>query len=358
MTGAIPSAPVPDADPLRVDLSPLRSAPGIRTLLGYERAAGIPLHRRFLVVLAGVLLLTAAIVVGLWWLGRIGVLARVPLIAAFGVGYGLLGAAGFLWYAVALSRRTKLALFAWTNGWAYADLLQGTRRPGAAFARMRRAVERGVVASDDPRIPFELGTAHSVGSRDEGATLQRPFAFVELPLAAKVPHIVLRNRRRSIVPTLGLRGARMDLEGHFATTFQLLVPEGYQRDALYLFTPDLMARVLDLGSGGELELVEDRAYLYLPARTRFDEPDVMRGIIELAEELHRRLAARTAAYRDETVRPVAHEEGVTIGLGGQRLGGQGVSLLAVAATAAVVILSAGITAFALFGGNLLRSFGG
>lgn len=358
MSAATPSAPRPDAEPLRIELAPLRSTPGIGALLGYERAAGIPLQRRFFTVLAGVLLLTAAIVVALWWLGRIGMLERVPLLAGFGVFYGLLGAAGFLWYAVALSRRAKLALFAWTNGWAYADLLQDTRRPGAAFTRMRRSMERGVVASDDPRIPFELGIVHSVGSRDEGATLQRPFGFVELPLPVKVPHIVLRNRRRSIVPTLGLRGARMDLEGHFATTFQLLVPEGYQRDALYIFTPDLMARVLDLGAAGELELVEDRAYLYLPARTRFDAPDVMRGIIELAEELHRRLAARTAAYRDETAVPIAHGEGVTIGLGGQRLGGQGASLLAVAATSAAVILSAGITAFALFGGNLLRSFGG
>ncbi|MDR2320732.1 MAG: DUF2157 domain-containing protein [Microbacterium sp.] len=345
------------ADPIRVDLSALRTPPGMRTLLAYERAARIPLHRRFFAVLAGVLLLTAAIVAALWWLGSIGMLARVPLLAVFGVFYGVMGAAGFVWYAVGLSRRARLAMFAGANGWAYADLLQGTRRPGSAFTRMRRSVERGVVASEDPRIPFELGLARSVGGRDEAATVQRPFAFIELPLPAKVPHIVLRNRRRSIVPTLGLGGARMDLEGHFASTFQLLVPEGYQRDALYIFTPDLMARVLDLGAGAELELVEDRAYVYLPGSTRFDRPDVMQGTVQLAEELHRRFAARTGPYRDENTGPIARPEGVAIGLGGQRLGGQGVSLLAVAGVSAAVILSAGITAFALFGGAILRSGG-
>ncbi|UGS25365.1 hypothetical protein K8F61_11800 [Microbacterium resistens] len=181
---------------------------------------------------------------------------------------------------------------------------------------------------------------------------------MELPLPSKVPHIVLRNRRRSIVPTLGLRGARMELEGDFAKTFLLLVPEGYEQDALYVFTPDLMARVQDLGSGAELELVEDRAYVYLPGGTRFDRPEVMRRTIEMAEELHRRLADRTARYRDDAAGALAARAGVAVGLGGQRLGGRGISLMAVAATTGVVILSAGVTAFALFGGDLLRSLGG
>jgi len=87
-------------------------------------------------------------------------------------------------------------------------------------------------------------------------------------------------------------------------------------------------------------------------------PDALRGIIGFAEEPSRRLAARALADRDETAVRIARGEGVTTGLGGQRLGGQGVSLLAVAATSAAVILSAEITASALFGGGLLRSFGG
>lgn len=343
-------------DALRVDLEPLRACTGIGALLRYERRAGIPLHRRFLVALIGVLLLTAGMVVALWLLDRAGILAQAPILAVFAIAYGVLGAVGFVWFAVALSRRARIADFAWTNGWAYADLLQGTRRQGSAFTRARRTMERGVVAGDDPRLPFELGVVHSVGGRDEAATIQRPFAFIELPLPAAVPHIVLRNRRRSIIPTLGLgRGAaRMELEGDFARTFLLLVPEGYQQDALYIFTPDLMARVLDLGSGAELELVDRFAYVYLPGGTRFDRPDTMRGVLELAEELRRRFAARTAPYRDDAAGETAARAGVAIGLRGQRLAGRGVSVLAVATVAGAVILSAGLTAASLFGGSLLR----
>lgn len=344
-------------EPVAVDLEPLRRSAGLRDILTYERICGIPPHRRFLVILVAVLLFAVAMLTGLWFLGRGDILTVAPILGIFVIGYTVLAAFGFLWWAVGLSRRVKIAAFAWQNGWAYADLLEHTRRPGAAFTRVVHSRERAVMACDDARMPFELGMHHSVSRGQERATIQRPFAFIELPLPASVPHIVLANRKHSIVPTLGLgRGAaRMELEGDFAKTFRLIVPEGYQQDALYIFTPDLMARVLDLGSGAEIELVSDRLYVYLPSRTRFDRAETMAAAVTLAEEFHRRFTARTELYRDDDAGGLAARAGVSIGLRGQRLGGRGISVFAVAGTAAVLLLSAGITALSLFGGDLLSS---
>lgn len=347
-------------EPLAVELEPLRRGAGIRDIAAYERACRIPPHRRFVVILVGVLLFAAAMLAGLWWLGRADILAVAPVLGFFVVGYTVLAAVGFVWFAIGLSRRVALAAFAWRNGWAYADSLENTRRPGTPFTRVLRGQERAVVASDDPRMPFELGMHHSLSRGDQRATVQRPFAFIEIPLPSAVPHIVLANRTRSIIPTLGLgRGAaRMELEGAFAKVFRLIVPEGYQQDALYIFTPDLMARVLDLGSGAEIELVTDRLYVYLPARTRFDRAETMQATLTLAEEFHRRFAARTALYRDDAAGELALNAGVSVGLRGQRLGGHGISVLAVAGTAGVVLLSIGVTAFSLFGGGILTILGG
>ncbi|WP_282848187.1 hypothetical protein [Microbacterium oxydans] len=344
-------------EPVAVDLEPLRRSAGLRDILTYERICGIPPHRRFLVILMAVLLFAVAMLTGLWFLGRGDILTVAPILGIFVIGYTVLAAFGFLWWVVGLSRRVKIAAFAWQNGWAYADLLEHTRRPGAAFTRVVHGRERAVMACDDARMPFELGMHHSVSRGQERATIQRPFAFIELPLPASVPHIVLANRKHSIVPTLGLgRGAaRMELEGDFAKTFRLIVPEGYQQDALYIFTPDLMAPVLDLGSGAEIELVSDRLYVYLPSRTRFDRAETMAAAITLAEEFHRRFTARTELYRDDDAGGLAARAGVSIGLRGQRLGGRGISVFAVAGTAAVLLLSAGITAISLFGGDLLSS---
>jgi len=347
-------------EPVAVDLDPLRRSAGLSDVLAYERIVRMPVHRRFLVVLVAVLLFAAGMLAALWFLGRSDILAVAPILGVFVVGYTVLAAVGFAWYAVGLGRRVKIASFAWRNGWAYADSLEDTRRPGAAFARVLRGRERAVVACDDERMPFELGLHQSVARGQEAATVQRPFAFIELPLPASVPHIVLANKRRSIIPTLGLgRGAaRMELEGEFAKVFRLIVPEGYQQDALYIFTPDLMARVLDLGSGAEIELVSDRLYVYLPASTRFDRAGTMAAAVTVAEEFHRRFAARTALYRDENAGEIAARAGVAVGLRGQRLGGSGVSVVAIAATTGVLLLSAGVTAFSLFGGDLLGGLGG
>ena len=49
---------------------------------------------------------------------------------------------------------------------------------------------------------------------------------------------------------------------------------------------------------------------------------------------------------------------MSVGLRGHRLGGRGISVFALAGTAAVLLLSAGITAFSLFGGDLLTSIFG
>ncbi|WP_449407435.1 hypothetical protein [Microbacterium maritypicum] len=354
--------PLGDAavEPVAVDLAPLRRSAGVREIISYERVCGVPLHRRFVTVLVAVLLFAAAMLAGLWFLGRSDILQVAPILGVFVIGYTLIAAFGFAWYAVGLSRRVKIAAFAWRNGWAYADLLTRTRRPGSAFTRVAQGQERAVVACDDERMPFELGHHHSVSRGQEAATVQRPFAFIELPLPSAVPHIVLANRTRSIIPTLGLgRGAaKMELEGEFASVFRLIVPDGYQQDALYIFTPDLMARVIDLGSRAEIELVSDRLYVYLPGSTRFDRAEVMQAAVTLAEEFHRRFAARTAMYRDDAAGALAQRAGVAVGLRGQRLAGRGVSVLAIAGTTAALLLSAGVTAVTLFGGDLVRSFGG
>ena len=343
-------------EPVAVDLAPLRRPTGVGDILGYERSCGLPWYRRFLVVLVGVLLFAGLMGAALWWMAGAGILTAAPVLGLFAAAYGVLAAASFVWFAIDLARRAKLAAFAWANDWAYADTLENTRRPGSAFTRVVRGRERAVIIGDDPRMPFELGIHHSISrGRDQAATVQRPFAFVELPLPQKVPNIVLRNRGRSIIPSLGFGkgNAKMELEGEFAERFTLFVPEGYQQDALYIFTPDLMARVLDLGRGAEIELAGDRLSVYLPSRTRFDRPDTMAATLVLAEEFHRRFAARTELYRDERRDAATAGAGVAIGLRGQKLSGRGISVLAVAGTAGALLLSGAVTAFSLFGVPLL-----
>lgn len=85
-------------------------------------------------------------------------------------------------------------------------------------------------------------------------------------VATRLPHIRLESRR---VRRLGAadaiaRDQRLSLEGDFDKTFTLLCPTGYERDALYLFTPDVMARLMDAAGDFDVELVDDWVFLSSP----------------------------------------------------------------------------------------------
>ncbi len=59
------------------------------------------------------------------------------------------------------------------------------------------------------------------------------------------------------------RGQHLSLEGDFDRYFRLYCPAGYERDALYLFTPDVMARFIRQHAAVlEVEIVDDWLFLY------------------------------------------------------------------------------------------------
>lgn len=66
----------------------------------------------------------------------------------------------------------------------------------------------------------------------------------------------------SNLPSRFDRDQRLSLEGDFDRYFSLYCPVGYERDALYLFTPDIMARFIDNAAAVDVEIVDDWLFLY------------------------------------------------------------------------------------------------
>ncbi|SJN13176.1 hypothetical protein FM113_17020 [Leucobacter sp. 7(1)] len=80
----------------------------------------------------------------------------------------------------------------------------------------------------------------------------------ELTVSTPLPHILLRSNA-PMLPALSAytapdRSQRLELEGDFDRYFRMYVPKGYERDALYLFTPDVMAWLVDDVQGYDVEL--------------------------------------------------------------------------------------------------------
>ncbi|WP_415125140.1 hypothetical protein [Microbacterium sp.] len=81
---------------------------------------------------------------------------------------------------------------------------------------------------------------------------------------------------------------RLRPEGDFDRSFALHCPRGYRTDALYLFTPDIMARFVDHAAARDVEIVDDWLFLYAP-----------REIVTLDPEMWAWLVATIAARVDE-----------------------------------------------------------
>lgn len=216
-------------------------------------------------------------------------------------GYAaVLGA--LLWRGVA--RTVRIDRVAWANGLEYADREPLARFAGTALQRPGRQQASDVLRSDRflldddaPPVDFAIATfAASPG------LLSRRAGLAEIRLEREVPHIVLENRRARILRRSGdrYRGRqRLRLEGDFDRTFALYCPAGYERDALYIFTPDLMALLLDLADDCEVELVGDRLVLYSGRPWRLWKAEHFARVVSLVDAVGLKVARQTERYRDE-----------------------------------------------------------
>jgi len=89
--------------------------------------------------------------------------------------------------------------------------------------------------------------------------------YIALRLATPLPDILLRSREEATATDLWRpipsHTQQLSLEGDFDRYFTLYAPTGYEADALYLFTPDVMANFIDKVSRLDVEILDDWVFL-------------------------------------------------------------------------------------------------
>lgn len=165
--------------------------------------------------------------------------------------------------------------------------------PGVVFENAPLAVIQEVRRDRHPRTVI-YGNAR--GQIFNGDVARWSFAAVRLD--RRMPHIVLENVRGSgLIASEAKegvrRGQRLRLEGDFDRTFSLHCAAGYEQDALNLFTPDVMARVLEIRSrlDMDIEIVDDWLLIYAPKPIDATHPEVAPALEELVGQLEEKLGA-------------------------------------------------------------------
>lgn len=154
---------------------------------------------------------------------------------------------------------------------------------------------------------MEGGQRVTTLSTSEDSIFERaPQGYLALTMSRQLPNMILdakRNNSRfgSSLLHPPLRDQRLSLEGDFDNYFDLFVPSGYERDALYVFTPDLMALMIDETSDFDVEIRGNQLMVY--SSTAFDlcNPATWAWIERVMTVVGMKTFSQTDGYSDERV---------------------------------------------------------
>ena len=267
-------APSFDASPLTAPVDP-RAVSAFNAQLRSRGKTGASATTIIAFVIFGVVFLVAMTVVGATMVS----LFTDPGSSSFaGIGILLAAAVGITIAAVSWRRsrvaRYRLDAFARANGMAYEARVMDPALPGMLFSLGRSREATDLVRGTAPRF-VEFGNYQYTTGSGKNSTTHR-WGYVAVKLDVPLPNIVLdakgNNGFGSNLPASFQREQRLSLEGDFDQYFTLYCPEGYERDALYLFTPDIMARFIDNAAELDVEIVDDWLFLYTQRRASTLDP--------------------------------------------------------------------------------------
>jgi hypothetical protein len=255
-------------------------------------------------------------------------------------------------------RWLRLDWFARANRMTFSPSDPNPNYPGAIFKWGGGRASIDHFRSVDGRF-FDLGNFQYVVSNGKSSTTHT-WGFLALNLERRLPHMLLDSVQNNSWGSPGLAGLFdrdqvLSLEGDFDRWFTLYCPQEYERDALYVFTPDLMALCIDQASPFDVEIVDDWMFVYSPRAFRMDDPQLLGRLFGIIETVGAKALRQTDRYRDERVD--APFPANVVAPAGQRLQPR-LSIVAVVAIIIVVALPLVLGAFAVFGGLLYSVSGG
>ena len=204
-------------------------------------------------------------------------------------------------------RMYRLDGFARANAMSYLPRFDNPALPGMIFSLGSSRQATDLVRGERPRFVEFANYRYVTGSGKNRTT--HVWGYVAVKLDVPLPHIVLDATGNnglfgSNLPQVFDKDQRLSLEGDFDRFFSLYCPAGYERDALYLFTPDIMARFIDNAAALDVEIVDDWLFLYAKRDFSTLDPATWAWLFSAVGALLDKLA-QWARWRDERLRAEA-----------------------------------------------------
>ncbi|MGP6171238.1 hypothetical protein ACTU6U_05630 [Microbacterium sp. A196] len=171
---------------------------------------------------------------------------------------------------------------------------------GAAFASLITAEDRIHSSARFVADGIEFGNIR-YRSRSRSGSWQ----YIALHLHAPLPHMLLESQAgKSLARMLPVHISgyqTLSLEGDFDRWFRLFVPAGYERDALFLLPPDVMAALIDHAPAFSMETIADRMVFFRSSAADFANPEPWKVVAEVIEGAAKPFVRNASGYRDERI---------------------------------------------------------
>ena len=219
------------------------------------------------------------------------------------------------------------AAFAAANGMSFQTTAPTPKHGGALFEFVQQS---GVTSLFTSPAGLEVGTlTGSIGgaqTRQLGSmtvttslstNLVRSYGYIAITLERAVPQLVLDAKKNGkSIPMPIANEQRLSLEGDFDQHFTLYAPKGYEQDALYIMTPDLMALLIDETGDFDVEVVDDKLFVYSNQPFDLTNPAVWERIGRIQDVVGAKALDQTEYYSDDRV---GNRAANTVGAEGSRL---------------------------------------
>lgn len=198
----------------------------------------------------------------------------------------------------------RLSSFAQQNGFIFSAESPAPSYPGMVFTQGRDQKSLNHVRAATGRY-FDVGNfRYIVGSGKNQRTYN--WGFLAFRLDRALPHMLLdaksnNNLFGSNLPTLFRKDQVLSLEGDFDKYFTLYCPREYERDALYVFTPDLMALLIDESAPFDVEIVDDWMFVYSSKPFSPTTPGNYERMFRVIETVGAKTLSQTERYSDDRV---------------------------------------------------------
>lgn len=196
--------------------------------------------------------------------------------------------------------------FANDNDLSYSLLMNMPEYPGVIFhsGESRKICDR-LYANDNS---FEVGN-YEYTVRHGKSSSTYVYGYLRIQLKRRVAHMLLDSKGNNLnlfggsfsnLPIEMTKDQVLSLEGDFDKYFTLYAPAEYERDALYVFTPDLMALLIDTVAEYDAEVIDDQLYIY-GSEFNLMDPKTWEKITEIITTVGEKTIDRTDYYADERV---------------------------------------------------------